>query len=178
MTYNCLHLTSNNYHVTCICECLVSYPWTWQVFQYIIYLVCLSFCLSICLTILVSSSHSFRCCFGPVSCANVVSGGWAVRELGFQSEDCRFDFQPCQMTLCPCARHFTLLASGNVPVYCKLLWKGTKCKCASWLEEVDGEDVTLQHLSPHLAGTVCWPDGLKNFLCHAHLAQLSCSHPT
>ena len=96
---------------------------------------------------------------------------WLIRRLPVQ-------FRPCQMTLCPCARHFTLLASGNVPVYCKLLWKGTKCKCASWLEEVDGEDVTLQHLSPHLAGTVCWPDGLKNFLCHAHLAQLSCSHPT
>ena len=39
--------------------------------------------------------------------------GWAVRESGYSSEGCRFDFRPCQMKLCPWARQFTLLASGE-----------------------------------------------------------------
>ena len=34
------------------------------------------------------------------------------------------------MTLCPWARHFTLLASVLACTYCKLLWM-TKCKCLS-----------------------------------------------
>ena len=48
------------------------------------------------------------------------SGGWAIRESGYQSEGRQFDSRPSQMTLCPRARHFTLLASGECP--CKSLW--------------------------------------------------------
>ena len=61
-------------------------------------------------------------------------------------------FQLCQMTLCPWARHFTLLASGECPcTYCKSLWirASVKCKCVLLCTQ----RWCWSHVSPSLPGS-------------------------